>query len=83
MKMEIIKKGDIINTVEGFLVVNGFNGHIVTVQEHTMDYAENEDGSLNYDDSIEKVKKRYLTLNEIALMMRENDGFNHKVVWEG
>lgn len=83
MKIETIKKGDVINTIEGFLIIDGFNGHIVTVQEHTMDYAENEDGSLDYDNAIEKAEKRYLTLNEIALMMRENDGFNHKVVWEG
>lgn len=68
---DYIKVGDIINTLEGYEKVTGYNGDVV----YTDSYEINEDGEY------EKTSERMLTLNEIAHLMKEADGHNHKVSW--
>jgi hypothetical protein len=72
--MEQIRKGTQINTIEGYFVVTGYNGHIVYCDEYT---TSEEDL-----DTFEKAGERRLTLQEIAHEMKKVDGRNHHVTWE-
>lgn len=70
--MKTIKTGDIIDTLAGYLEVKGYNGSIVYCEE----YETNENG----EDVM--TGDRMLTCGEIALIMKEVDGRNHKVMFE-
>lgn len=73
MKKEIITKGTEITTINGKLVVTGFNGSIVYFDE----LIYNEEA-----DVYEFERERMLTLVEVAEEMKKLDGCNHKCVWE-
>jgi len=72
MKRETITTGTEISSLEGKLVITGYNGHIVYVDEYTL----LDEGEYKFN------TKRMLTLNEIAHEMKEVDGLNYKVIWE-
>ena len=69
MKKEQICKGFEINTITGGLKVTGYNGSIVYLEEYTA----NDDGNLEF------TGESRLTLEEIAKVMKEMDGLNHKI----
>lgn len=71
MRTTYIKPGDRIDTLEGFLIVDGFNGHIVYCREYT---TPTEDFTMITD--------RPLTLRELGQAMKDVDGLNHNVRWE-
>lgn len=71
MEKNYITKGTRIDTAAGYLKVTDYNGSIVYCEE----YIASETGDLDQTDD------RMLTLYEIADLMREVDGQNHKVYW--
>lgn len=72
MKNEIGKK-DMINTLEGYLLVTDYNGSIVYVDEYHV---------CGEHDELELIGGRMYTLSEIGHMMKEVDGLNHTVTWD-
>lgn len=73
MKREYIKEGTEIQTALGFIEVLGYNGSGLF---DCLIFEEDEEGE-------EKGERRYLTKSDIAGMMKEIDGRNHEVVWDG
>ena len=65
--LDHITKGTEITTADGYIIVTGYNGHIV--------YAD------YYTDDDTKTEERY-TLSEIAGLMKELDGKNHRVIYD-
>lgn len=71
MIKESIKKGSIVNTLTGYMIVTGYNGHIVYVDQYVVDECSNlPAGDMRY------------TLDEIGHLLKECDGRTHRVVWE-
>lgn len=67
-----IHKGSKIDTLSGYLVVNGYNGNIF----YTDEYIADSDGNP------EMVEKLMLTASDIQRAMKQLDGRNHIVRWE-
>lgn len=67
-----ITEGSIIDTVDGYLKVTGYNGSIVYADEIIigLDGSENPAG------------ERRLTLQEIAKIMKEVDGINRDLIYD-
>lgn len=72
MRKETITKGSEISTLSGHMVVTGFNGSIVYLDEYETDKDGHE----------QKIGERRLTLAETGQEMKKVDGQNHKVTWE-
>ena len=71
MIKESIKKGSLVTTMTGYMIVTGYNGHIVYVNQYVVDESSDlPEGEFRY------------TLGEIGHMMKECDGRNRRVVWE-
>lgn len=79
-----ITKGTRIDTPVGYMIATGFNGSLVYLDVYEPEMIEDERG--NFVDApgsgMVKVGDRRLTLGEVAEMMKEVDGQNHKVVWQ-
>ena len=71
-RFEHISPGSEIQALDGFLTVEGWNGHLVDVTEWLLD----RDGEEHEERSLK------MTLNEIAAEMKKVDGKNHNVIWE-
>lgn len=71
--MELIKEGFRFNSSEGYVECCNYNGSIVYCTEYECDEEGYETG---------KTYARMLTLNEIAQYLKDEDGKNHKVMWE-
>ena len=82
MKIEKLKIGDSFKTLEGTATITGFNGNIVDCELKIIDYAEDENGNLDYDKEIKKIEERRWTCKEIAAELKKVDGKNHKVFIE-
>lgn len=71
-RCEHISQGSEIQTLDGFLTVEGWNGRLVDVTEWLLD----RDGGEH------EGRELRMTLNEIAAVMKEVDGRNHRVLWD-
>lgn len=71
MRKVYISRGSRIETIDGFLEVDSYNGHIVNVTSNIIQ----EDGT------VKAVGELRLTLSEIANEMREVDGKVRMVLW--
>ena len=69
---DIITKGSKIDTLAGYELVTNYNGSIVYTDSYEIDFNE----------ELQKVGERMLTLEEIGHIMKEVDGCNHKVRYE-
>ena len=72
MKTEYITIGSEIPTLDGYLTVDGYNGHIVYCTEWEVDR----------DGEVHEGWERRLTLHEIENEMKTVDGKNHKVLFK-
>lgn len=72
MVIEYVREGSIVNTADGFIECANFNGSIVYCTEYETDIDGYKTG---------KSCARMLTLYEIGLLMKEQDGNNHKLAW--
>lgn len=61
---ELLHEGDTFNIMDGLATVGSYNGHIISLN------VETEDG---------EIENRMLTRSEVALLMKEMDGRNHKI----
>lgn len=67
---DYIQSGDEIDIETGFLVLEDFNGSVVTCREYSYD-----------DYGFYFVGIRRLTLFDIASLLKDADGLDHKVIW--
>ena len=82
MKIEKFKIGNTFETFEGTATIIGFNGNIVDCKLEIIDYAEDENGNLDYNKEMIKTEERRWTCNEIAEELKKIDGENYKVFIE-
>lgn len=82
MKRETISKGVEITTEEGYLIITGYNGHIVYADHHKQTWPEDAT-EFTDDNATEFVEKDMMTLSNLAMMMKAVDGKNHDLRWEG
>ena len=72
MKFERIGKGSVINTIEGYVVITGYNGDICYMENFEVD----ENGE------VRKAGERRLTTKELGYVAKEVDGKNHNFIFE-
>ena len=84
MKKITITIGSTFDTIDGTCKVTGWNGHILDCERTRVDFAEDEDGNLDYDNEVETVEEERLTLEEAADLMKDadNHGENYSVSFE-
>ena len=73
MRRKYIKVGDEINTETGILEI---------VQRNAGDLAICNEYEIQEDGDLHRVGTRMLTTAEIARIMKDRDGLNHRVYWE-
>lgn len=72
MRIEIIRKGTRIETIDGYEIVTGFNGSIVYTDSY----------KVGNNDEVYLDGEGRLTYSDIEHLMKEVDGLNHKVRYE-
>lgn len=65
----VLKVGDSVDTLFGELIMTSWNGSIAWFDEY----------EINDDDELERIGERVLTKEEIAHVMHEYDGKNHRM----
>lgn len=76
-----ITKGTEITTEQGYLIIKGYNGHIVYANHYMQTWPDDAE-EFTDDTATEVVEERMLTLSEIGLIMRAVDGRNHRVIYD-
>ena len=79
--LDHITKGTEITTVDGYLIITGYNGSIVYADHHTQTWPEDAT-EFTDDNAIDVVFEDRYTLSEIAGLMKEVDGKNHRVIYD-
>lgn len=75
-----ITKGTEITTADGYIIVTGYNGHIVYAERHVLTAPDDEE--YTDDNAIDVKTDEMYTLSEIAGLMKEVDGRNHRVIYD-
>lgn len=79
-----ITEGTMIDTPTGYMIATGFNGSLVFFDVFEPEMIEDENGNLAHapGSGMVQVEDCRLTLWEVAGVMKEVDGRNHKVIWQ-
>lgn len=72
MKRDIIKKGDIIPTIDGYVVVTGYSNCVFITDNYIVDF----------DGEEWKEGERLFYHHELELLAKQCDGENHRIVYE-